>query len=79
MIFSNKELIFFSTLPITIWGIIFCIGLVITSLIKSDYVRLTIYFRDDSNLIMICFLYGLIVLTVNRIFEVYGCRNIKNN
>lgn len=79
MILSNKELTFISTLPITIWGIFFCIELTIASLMRADSIRLTMYFRDDTNLIMVCFLYGLIGLTVNRIFEVYEYRNYKNN
>lgn len=79
MILSNKELTFISTLPITIWGIIFCIGLTIASLMRADGIRLTMYFSDNINLIMICFLYGLIGLTVNRIFEVYEYHTIKNN
>lgn len=77
MILSNKKLTFISTLPITMWGIIFCIGLTIASLMRADDFRLTMYFSDNINLIMICFLYGLIGLTVNRIFEVYEERQLR--
>lgn len=71
MIFTNKELVLFSTLPITIWSIIFVIYVLITTLNNSEYFTLTVYFNEGINLIMICFLYGLIGLTVNRTYEVY--------
>lgn len=71
MILSSNELAFFSTLPVTIWGIFTTLAVILSELVNADCVRLTMYFRDDINLIMVCFLYGLIGLTLNRIFEVY--------
>lgn len=77
MIFSSKELTFLSTLPITIWGIIFCIILILAKLANANYIRLTIQFEENTNLIIICFLYGLIGLTINKIFEVYEERQLR--
>lgn len=71
MIFSSKELAFYSTLPVTIWGLYTALAVIFSELVNADYIRLTMYFRDNINLIMVCFLYGLIGLTLNRIFEVY--------
>jgi len=71
MIFSNNELAFYSTLPVTIWGIFTTLAVIFSELVNADYIRVTIHFGENVNLIMICFLYGLIGLTLNRIYEVY--------
>lgn len=71
MIFSSNELAFYSTLPVTIWGIFTTLAVILSELVNADYIRVTMYFGEDVNLIMICFLYGLIGLTLNRIYEVY--------
>lgn len=71
MIFSNNELAFYSTLPVTIWGIFTTLAVILSELVNADYIRVTIHFGENVNLIMICFLYGLIGLTLNRIYEVY--------
>lgn len=68
MIFSSKELAFYSTLPVTLYT---ALAVIFSELVNADYIRLTMYFRDNINLIMVCFLYGLIGLTLNRIEEVY--------
>ena len=71
MIFSSNELAFCSTLPVTIWGIFTTLAVILSELVNADYIRVTIHFGENVNLIMICFLYGLIGLTLNRIYEVY--------
>lgn len=60
MILLSNKLAFFSTLPV-----------IFSELVNVNYVKLTIYFEEDINLIIVCFLYGLIGLTLNRIYEVY--------
>lgn len=77
MIFSNTELAFFSTLPVTIWGMFTTLVVIFSELVNADYVRLTMRFEENINLIMVCFLYGLIGLTLNRIFEVYEERQSR--
>lgn len=77
MIFSSKELTFYSTLPVTIWGIFTTLAVIFSELVNADYVRITMHFGENINLIMICFLYGLIGLTLNRIFEVYEERQSR--
>lgn len=77
MIFSNKELTFLSTLPVTIWGIFTTLAVIFSELVNASYVRLTMHFEENTNLIMMCFLYGLIGLTLNRIFEVYEERQLR--
>lgn len=71
MILSSKELAFCSILPVTIWGLYTALAVIFSELVNADYIRLTMYFRDNINLIMVCFLYGLIGLTLNRIEEIY--------
>lgn len=75
MVFSNKELIFLSTLPITVNGMLFTIFFTITSLCKVQYISFTL--KIEYNPIMLCFIWGLILLTINKIFEVYEERQSR--
>lgn len=76
MIFSNNELAFLSTLPITLYGMLYSVFLTVASLSNAYWLRFTLKL-GDSNPLMICFIWGLILLTVNRIFEVYEERQSR--
>ena len=76
MIFSNNELAFLSTLPITLYGMLYSVFLIIASLSNAYWFRFTLKL-GDSNPLIIYFIWGLILLTVNRIFEIYEERQSR--
>lgn len=76
MIFSNNELAFLSALPITLYGMLYSVFLTVASLSNVYWFRFTLKL-GDNNPLMICFIWGLILLTINRIFEVYEERQSR--
>lgn len=70
-LFSNKELAFISTLPITMWAFLFILCFIVTLLNHASFFTLTIYFNNSIYIIMTCFLYGLVGLIANRAAEIY--------
>lgn len=77
MIFSNKELVFLSTLPVTIWGMITVLGVIFSELTNADRFLLIVHFDKGINLIIICCLYALTGLTMNRSYEIYKERQLR--